>query len=256
MIRFVDLRGPGPEDLRRADLPLDGAQHELRHRPVRPLPARARRSSARTARCSPTTRSSPTCTWRTSDADAQAQAGRLQVRLVRRLPALAARRRGRAAGRGRARSRSPTSWRPAPRRSPGRTTSAWSRARSPPPTTPSGSADPQAVPVPGHDRRLRHGRRHPGPAELGRRRRVHRARSTPRPNTSSTLATSTPIRDHVWSTSSCAAARSTSAQLLEVLTALLLGRRPRIRATASASNASGAAPCAWPWPRASPAWAR
>ena len=69
-------------------------------------------------------------------APTQAQARGLEVRLLRRLPAEPARLRGRAARARRARSRSPTSSRPRARtrrRAP--TTSRWSRARSPRPTT-------------------------------------------------------------------------------------------------------------------------
>ena len=36
--------------------------------------------------------------------------------------------------------------------------------------------DSQAVPLPGHDRRVRDGRRHPGAAQLGQRRRLHQPR--------------------------------------------------------------------------------
>ena len=109
----------------------------------------------------------------------QAVARRVEVRELRRLPAHPARLRGRAARRGRSSSTSPTSSRrPAPR-STAPTTCRWSRARSPPPTTSSASSEVRApVAVPGHDRRLRHRRRHPGAAQLRRRRGVpaHRLR--------------------------------------------------------------------------------
>ena len=57
-----------------------------------------------------------------------------------------------------------------------RTTSRSSRARSRPRTTRSGSRRCAAPRGAGHDRRLRHRRRHPGAAQLRRRRRVRRAR--------------------------------------------------------------------------------
>ena len=69
----------------------------------------------------------------------QADAGGVEVRLLRRLPAHAARLRGRAAGARRAGRRSRTSWRPPARFSRARTTCPWSRARSPRRTTSSGS---------------------------------------------------------------------------------------------------------------------
>ena len=55
---------------RRGDLPVDGAQHEMRHRPLRPLPVRPATSSARTGRCCATTsfatgsRAEGDLTWR------------------------------------------------------------------------------------------------------------------------------------------------------------------------------------------------
>ena len=107
---------------------------------LRPLPVRARRSSARTARSTGTTGVDParhpggvTCD------SARAQAGRLEVRLVRRLPAEPARLRGRAARDRRAPSRSPTSSRRRAPSSRARTTCPSSRARSPRRTMPSGS---------------------------------------------------------------------------------------------------------------------
>ena len=75
--------------------------------------------------------------------------------------------------RSRARSRSPTSSRRAARPSRARTTSRSSRARSRPRTTRSGSSEVRALVAEArHDRRLRDGRRHPGAAELRRRRRL------------------------------------------------------------------------------------
>ena len=114
----------------------------MRHRPLRPLPVRARPSSARTARSSPTSDSRPIF----SDAGdlsmarrTQAQARRLEVRLLRRLPAQPARLRGRAAG-GRRRGRDRLFPRGhAGRGQPAPTISRWSKARSPPPMTPSAS---------------------------------------------------------------------------------------------------------------------
>ena len=74
---------------------------------------------------------------RSCERAAKPEARRLQVRLVRRLPALAARLRGRAAGASPARSRSPTSSRRPGGRRRARTTCRWSKARSRPRTTPS-----------------------------------------------------------------------------------------------------------------------
>ena len=125
---------------------------------------------------------------------AQAEARRLEVRLVRRLPALAARLRGRAArARGRGRDRLLPRG-DAARPSRARTTSRSSRARSRPRTTRSGSSEVRrAVAAARHDRRLRDRRRHPGAEELRRRRTSSSRSSTPRPEYISTLATSTPI---------------------------------------------------------------
>ncbi len=94
-------------------------------------------------------------------------------------------------------------------------------------TTPSGFRKSGASKVPGDDRRLRHRRRHSGPAQLGRPRRVcagrvrparlHPARWPPRPPSPITCR----------SISSCAAARSTSINWSKCCLSLLAGKRPR-----------------------------
>ncbi len=88
----------------------------------------------------------------------------------------------------------------------------WSRARSPRRTTPSASSrSARSSQLPGHHRRLRHRRRHPGAAQLRRRAtsssravyatpRVHQHARRPRRRSPTTCS----------SISSCAAARSTS----------------------------------------------
>ena len=118
------------------DLGLDGAQHEMRRRSLRALPARAAADLPRRRRVPPRR-------GRPADGGGAAVtplARRLEVRLLRRLPALAARLRGRAAGaRGSARHRLLPRGRRAPRCA-ATTTSRSSRARSPPSTTPSASA--------------------------------------------------------------------------------------------------------------------
>ena len=154
---------------------------------------------------------------------------RRQVRLLRRLPADPARPRGRAARDRRAvrhrrvRRRRPRAARPA------RSTSSSSRARSARREQAEEIAPPAARDAAaGHDRRLRDRRRHPGAPQLVRRTtrpgrglpaaRVRRRRSRSR-RRSPTTSPSTP---------SCAAARSTRASSLELLTALLVGRRPQL----------------------------
>ena len=85
--------------------------------------------------------------------------------------------------------------------------------------------DPPAVQVPGDHRRLRHGRRHPGPAELGQRRRVHPAASMPIRSTSRRWTTSTPIADHVLVDFELRGCPINKYQLLELVSALLRGRQ-------------------------------
>ena len=83
------------------------------------------------------------------------------------------------------------------RRGKARTTCRWSKARSPPRTTPSASRRCGATSsTPGHDRRLRDRRRHPGAAQLRGRAGFTRVVYA-RPEYIETLATSTPIADHV-----------------------------------------------------------
>ena len=80
----------------------------------------------------------------------------------------------------------------------------------------------------GHHRGLRHGRRHPGPAQLRRRSATTSPPSTPTPSTSPPWSTSTPISAHVpvdFELQGCPIDRR---QLLEVLTAYLAGRAPGI----------------------------
>ncbi len=141
---------------------------------LRPLPARARCWSAGTARSSATPGRAPG--WPSGSCDDTSVAkptGRVEARLLRRLPAHPARLRGRAARASPARSRSRTSSRrPAPR-SPGRTTCPWWRGRSPPSGTPAESARSARRPGRWSHRGLRDRRRHPGPAQLRRRRGVH-----------------------------------------------------------------------------------
>ena len=84
----------------------------------------------------------------------------------------------------------------------------------------------------GDHRRLRHERRHPGPARLGRQRRRHRGlssrRSTRTPSTSTRWPPRRPSPTTSRSTPSCAAAPSTPRQLVELLTATAIGRRPQL----------------------------
>ncbi len=115
---------------------------------------------------------------------ARAEARRVEVRLVRRLPAHAARLRGRAA-RVAGESRSPTSWRrPAAtvdgplRPLAGRGLDHHRARRRADP------AGPQRVEGAGHHRRLRHRRRHPGAAELRATSTSSPDSCTPRPSTS------------------------------------------------------------------------
>ena len=143
----------------------------------------------------------------------EAEARRLEVRLVRRLPAHAARLRGRAArARRRGRDRllprgddAPTvdgPVRPLARRG-------LDHDRR---TTPSASSEVRrVVEDAGHDRRLRDRRRHPGAAQLRRRRGVRLDSSTRRPSTSRRSRPRRRSPTTSRSTSSCAAARSTSA---------------------------------------------
>ena len=133
------VRALRAEGYRRAsDLPVAGAPHGVRDRAVRPLPDRARSSCCKDG---------PVFQYRRGQALGsepaayeEASPRRLQVRLVRRLPAAAPQRRGRAAGLAGAGASSPTFPRPAAASLEARTTSPWSRAASPLPTTPSASS--------------------------------------------------------------------------------------------------------------------
>ena len=226
----------------RAHPRLAGAQHEVRDRPLRPLPARARRSSARTGRCSATSAIEPLL------ADAGAVMARAKPKLaVWKFASCdgcqlsAARLRGRAA-RARRRDRDRLLPRGArARRSRAPTTSRWSRARSPRRTTPSASSEVRRAVA------ARWSRSAPAPPRAASR----RCATSPTSRTSSsvvyatpeyisTLATSTPIaRPRARSTSSCSGCPIDKRQLLEVISAFLNERKPRDRRrTASASSAS------------------
>ena len=229
MMRFTVAGAARARRRRRADLRLAGAQHAVRRRPLRPLPARADAGLPRRARL-PVRELAPLA----------GGAGAVSARRKPKLAVwkfascdgcqlIAARLRGRAARARRTRSRSPTSSRRRAASSRGRTTSRSSRARSRPRTTPSGSSEVRRV-VEGarHDRRLRDRGRHPGAAQLRRRRRVRRRSSTPRPSTSRRSRPRRRSRRTCRSTSSCTAARSTSASCSRSITAFLHGRKPGI----------------------------
>ncbi len=233
---------------RRAHLRLDGAQHAVRHRPLRPLPARPDARSAATARSTATTRSRALLRGAGAvSRGPQAHARRLEVRLLRRLPADAARLRGRAA-RARRRGRDrllPRGLAARPCEGPydlslveGSITTAARR---------------RAHPARCAAARARSSRSAPAPPRAGSRRCATSPTSTSSlaivyasPEYISTLATSTPISAHVAGRLRAArlpdrqapAARGDHARILH-------GRRPRDRRrTASASSASGAAPSA------------
>ena len=155
--------------------------------------------------------------------------GRVEVRLLRRLPADPARLRGRAARRSPGgcaiahflEASAQCAARPV-RRVARRGLDHHARRRRADP------ARPRASHGADHDRRLRHGRRHPGAAQLRRRRGVPLPPSTPARSTSTRSPRPPRSPRTCRSTSSCAAARSTSGQLLEVITAYLAGRKPDI----------------------------
>ena len=151
---------------------LAGAQHEVRHRVVRALPARP--AAGLPGRPGRRLRAGPTAARRQGALmtdDKPADSGRLEVRLLRRLPAHPARLRGRAAD-----PRRPGPDRALPRGvaarcCPARTTCRSSRARSPrPPTLERIQRGPRAVEGADHDRCVRDRGRHPGAAQLRRRR--------------------------------------------------------------------------------------
>ena len=89
--------------------------------------------------------------------------------------------------------------------------------------------DPCGFRDPRDDRCLRDQRRDPGAAQLRRRRPSTARSSTPTRSTCTRSSTPRPSPTTSPWTSSCAGARSTSHQLLEILTALVQGRRPRSR---------------------------
>ncbi len=159
---------------------------------------------------------------------AQPDAGRLEVRLLRRLPAVAARLRGRAARRSPSRSTSPTSRRrPAPCVAgpydislvEGSITTADDAERI--------QRGARSLAAARHDRRLRDRRRHPGAAQLRRRRRSSSRSSTPIPAYVATLGDSTPIAAHVTVDFELRGCPIDRRQLLEVIAALLHGRTPQ-----------------------------
>ena len=213
---------------------VDGAQHAVRHRPLRPLPARAdarlpRRAGLPLERARAAGSRSGSCDGRAAEAHARG----LEVLLVRRLPAEPARLRGRAAAARRARSRSRYFLGgDAARSSTARTTSRSSRARSRPRTTPSASSEVRAqLARADHDRRVRDRRRDPGAAQLRRRRATSRAIVYASPDyISHARDVHADQRARARSTSSCNGCPINKAQLLEVIGAHLAGRRPRIRA--------------------------
>ena len=76
------------------------------------------------------------------------------------------------------------------------------------------------------------------------------------PDYINTLATSTPIADHVMVDFELRGCPINKHQLVELIAALLSAAGPGCRVTASASNASDGGRCASRWPRGSPAWGR
>ena len=107
-----------------------------------------------------------------------------------------------------------------------RSTSRSSRGRSRRPRTPSGSRGPGELPRAGHDRRLRDRRGHPGAAQLRGRRRSTTQVVYARPEYIRTLATSTPIQDHVRVDFELRGCPISKHQLLEVLYRLPRRTRP------------------------------
>ena len=229
-----------------ADLRLDGAQHAVRRRPLRPLPARPdahlpRRAGllatselaplARGAGAVSATAKPKLAVWKFASCDGcQLSAARLRGRAAR------ARRRGRdrLLPRGdERRRRGPV--RPLARRG-------LDHDRR---TTPSGSSEVRrAVEGAGHDRRLRDRRRDPGAAQLRRRATSSSPPSTPRPSTSRRSRPRRRSPRTCRSTSSCTAARSTSASCSRSSPRSCTAASPASRRRASASSASGAAPSA------------
>ena len=150
---------------------------------------------------------------------------------MRRLPAHAARLRGRAAAdRRRGRDRVLPGGH-ARRPSAGPTTSPWSRARSRRRTMPSASSEVRrAVARARHDRRLRHRGRHPGAAQLRGRRRLPARSSTRRRTTSRRWPRRPRSRRTCTVDFELQGCPIDKRQLLEVLSAFLNRREPRISA--------------------------
>ena len=211
-----------------AHLRVDGAEHEVRASASAATASSARRSSARTGRCSRTracaafSRCGRSDRWRRAGKPKLAvwkfaSCDGCQLSLLDcedELLALAGA------------VESPTSSRRRARSSRARTTSRWSRARSPRRTTPSGSTRCGALAAPRHDRRLRHRRRHPGAAQLPRREGVRGGRLR-HARVHQHARRSTPIAAHVPVDFELRGCPINKRQLLEVISAFLNGRRPQ-----------------------------
>ena len=212
MMRFTVEALLARGDGRERRLRLDRAQHEVRDQPLRPLPVRPdlrlpRRPGVALRR----DRALLQDPGALMGAAGRAEAGGLEVRLLRRLPAQPARLRGRAAGAGRGdRDRLLPRGLAGDGRGPLRPLAGRGldhdagRRRA----DPGGAA---RLPAAGHDRRLRDRRRDPGAAQLRRRGRVRRPPSTRPPSTSRRSRPRPRSAPTCRSTSSCRAARSTSA---------------------------------------------
>ena len=85
---------------------------------------------------------------------------------------------------------------------------------------------------------------------------AYRAAIYEHPEWIESLAMATPVADHVKVDAELRGCPIDPGQLLELMTAVLVGRRPQIRDEAVCRSASARASCAWSSPRARPAWAR
>ena len=245
----------------------------MRGRPVRPLPARAgvplqgrprlRAPRARSVLSPGDVLIANQCpSFRSIRDEAmtyhETTTGRLQVRIVRRLPALAPGLRGPVAGRGRpGRDRlfpggDPPAARGRIRRGPGRRLGLHARA---------GGGDPRhppPQPILDHTGSLCIARRDSGPAEF--RQPERRERPGDRVCLAAICRDAWPARGRpapTWpSTSSCRAARSTSISSSAFWARCWPAAGPRYQTTRSAWNASGSTWCAFWWPTAPRAWGR
>ncbi len=105
-----------------------------------------------------------------------------------------------------------------------------SRARSPTSTTSSASRESgRQLEDTDHDRRLRQHRRHPGAAQLRRRRGVHADRLRDSRSSSTRSPLRPPMSEHVPVDFELQGCPIDKHQLLEVISALLHRRRPRVR---------------------------